>query len=153
MAHFEYSSVLNASRKSVFEFFTDMKNLGRIMPGDYKIEPTAPLGKMKKGMEYEVRLTRFGISVLWGIVIEEFNSEVLFRDRQTHGPFAFWVHTHKFEDHGQGTLLTDMIEYDVPFGLLGKLADDLYVRRELQRVFSQRHRKAADLLGAVNPEA
>jgi len=116
------------------------------MAPDYKIEPTSPIKEMKIEEEYQVRISRFGLSVLWGIVIEQFEPDHYFRDRQTHGPFALWVHTHKFEDHGSGTLLTDLIEYDVPFGLVGKIADDIVVRRELHRLFKLRHKNTQSLL-------
>ena len=144
MAHFEYSSVINVPRKDVFEFISDMANLSEIMAEDYKIEATTPISKMKKGSEYEIRITRAGISVIWGIVIEEIIQNEFVRDRQSHGPFALWVHTQKVEDHGQGTLMTDFIEYDVPFGLMGKLADDIFVRRDLQKIFARRHVRIAD---------
>ena len=152
MAHFEHSSVIGAPRTEVFEFVANLDNLRRLMPPDYKIEPTAPTSKLKVGTEFEMRMTRIGISVLWGGVIEEVIPNEVFRDRQSHGPFALWVHTHKFEDHGQGTLHTDLIEYDVPFGLMGKLADDLFVRHELKRIFTFRHKKIQEFLAKNIPE-
>src|SRR5258708_6584624 len=121
MAHFEYSSIIAAPRKDVFDFASDVQNLDEIMAADYRVELTTPAGKIKKGAEYGIKITRFGVSVLWGIVIEDLVQEEYVRDRQSNGPFSLWVHTQKFEDHGQGTLLTDLIEYDVPFGLFGKL--------------------------------
>jgi ligand-binding SRPBCC domain-containing protein len=109
------------------------------MSSDYKIENTTPVTKLKKGSEYEIKITRMGISVVWGIVIEDMELNEFVRNRQSHGPFALWVHTQKFEDHGESTLLTDLIEYDTPFGLLGKLADDIFVRRDLGNIFRHRH--------------
>lgn len=146
MAHFEYSAVISAPRSKVYDFLTDITNLKLIMAPDYKIELTSPLTKMKAEEEYQLRVTRYGISMLWGVMIEDFKPNEEFRDRQTYGPFALWVHTHKFEDHGPGTLLTDLIEYDVPFGLIGKLADDIIIRRELQKIFRHRHEKLQSLL-------
>ena len=144
MAHFEFSSVMNVPKNEVFGFISDMANLSEIMAEDYKIEATSPITKMKKGSEYEIRITRAGISVSWGIIIEDIVQNEFVRDRQSHGPFALWVHTQKVEDHGQGTLMTDFIEYDVPFGLLGKLADDIFVRRDLAQIFARRHARIAD---------
>jgi ligand-binding SRPBCC domain-containing protein len=141
MAHFEYSSIIPAPRPQVFDYASDVSNLGEIMAANYKIELTSPAPKLKKGSEYEIRITRVGVSVLWGIVIEEVIPSEIVRDRQSHGPFSLFVHTQKFEDHGQGTLLTDLIEYDVPFGLLGKIADDLFVRRDLVNIFKNRHNR------------
>jgi ligand-binding SRPBCC domain-containing protein len=149
MAHFEHSSVIAASREKVFKYVSDINNLKTLMEPQYKIELTGPASPMKKAEEYELRVSRFGISVLWGILIEEFCENELFRDRQTNGPFSLWVHTHKFEDHGHGTLMTDLIEYDVPFGLFGKLADDLIVRRELASLFNARHVRIQNLLPLI----
>ena len=111
------------------------------MSEDYKIEFTSPLSQVTKGAEYEFRLSRAGISMLWEITVEDVIPGEFLRDRQSRGPFSLWVHTQKFEDHGQGTLLTDIVEYDVPFGLLGKLADDIFVRRDLKKIFQHRHQK------------
>jgi uncharacterized protein len=144
MAHFEYSSVIEVPRQKLFDFVSDLSSLPEIMSEDYKIEATSPVTKLKKGSEYEIRITRVGVSVLWGIVIEDIIPGEFVRDRQSHGPFSLWVHTQKFEDHGQGTLLTDFIEYDVPFGLFGKLADDIFIRRDLQKIFSRRHIKISE---------
>jgi ligand-binding SRPBCC domain-containing protein len=146
VAHFEHSSVIAAPRKKVFDFMADITNLPLVMPPHYRVEMTSPTPKMKKGSEYEIRISRYGISALWGTVIEDFVPGEMFRDRQSYGPFSLWVHTHKFEDHGQGTLLTDLIEYDLSFGLLGKIAQDLFVRRDLQKVFEYRHTKMQELL-------
>lgn len=146
MAHFEHSSVIQAPRKQVFDFFSDPNNLEKMIPPGYRVELTSPAVKLKKGSEYELRVSRYGFSVLWGVVVEDFVPGEMFRDRQSHGPFSLWLHTHKFEDHGQGTLLTDIIEYDISFGLLGKLAQDIFVSRDLRHVFEFRHRRLKELI-------
>src|SRR5450755_1954682 len=135
MAHFEHSSIIPGKRNQVFEYVSNINSLPEIMSADYKIEATSPVGKLKVGSEYEIKITRMGISVAWNIVIEDIVVNEFVRDRQSRGPFALWIHTQKFEDHGESTLLTDIIEYDVPFGLLGKLADDIFVRRDLENIF------------------
>jgi ligand-binding SRPBCC domain-containing protein len=144
MAHLELSHVIEAPRNDVFDFVADFKNLAEIMSADYRIEPTGPIPKLAKGAEYDIRLTRVGVSVLWGIVIEDLEPNAFIRDRQSHGPFSLWVHTQKLEDHGAGTLLTDIIEYDISFGLIGKLVDDLFIRHDLHKVFARRHGRIAE---------
>ncbi len=47
----------------------------------------------------------------------------------------------------RGTVIRDVIEYDVGFGLLGKLAHKLLVRRQLQRTFEYRQKALEKLLG------
>ncbi len=148
MAHFEFSSLIKAPRAQVFAFMTNPESLAAIIPPDYKLEPMSLISQFKKGLEYDLRVSRYGISILWGILIEDFEAGVMYRDRQTHGPFSLWLHTHRFDDHGQGTIMKDVVEYDLAFGLFGKLALDLYAKRELERVFTARHARLQELIGS-----
>jgi hypothetical protein len=45
----------------------------------------------------------------------------------------------KFEEHGPTqTLVTDIVEYEIPFGILGKLADDFFIRHDLKNILEHR---------------
>lgn len=69
-----------------------------------------------------------------------------FTDSQERGPFASWVHRHRFERADDGARLHDSIEYRLPFGAIGRLALGAPFARELRRQFRFRHlRTAADL--------
>ena len=146
MAHFEYSSVIHAPKQKTFDFLTVVENFSLLFPEDYKFELLSPVEKMDKGSEYEFRLARFGVSVVWGIVVEEVVAGESYRDRQAHGPFDLWIHTLKVEDHGEGCLLTELIEYDLPYGIFGKLTEDLFMRGELTRIFEHRHKRLQELI-------
>ena len=64
----------------------------------------------------------------------------MFRDRLNKGPFAKWEHTHLMEPDGEGgTWLTDHVEYELPFGVFGRMAGGWIARRELDRMFDYRH--------------
>ena len=69
-----------------------------------------------------------------------------FVDEQVEGPFAAWVHTHRFEPLGPARCrLVDQIRYDLPFGAAGALAAGAVARR-LARTFRYRQETvAADL--------
>lgn len=63
-----------------------------------------------------------------------------FRDVQVRGPFARWEHTHAFEPDGPGgCFLEDRIEYELPFGWLGRVLGGAFTRRKLERMFAYRH--------------
>jgi ligand-binding SRPBCC domain-containing protein len=49
-----------------------------------------------------------------------------------------------------GTLLIDTIEYELPFDMLGHIANRLAVRRMLENLFDHRHRRAEELLREIN---
>lgn len=65
----------------------------------------------------------------------------MFRDTQIKGPFARWEHTHIVEPDGDGaSYLVDHVEYELPFGIVGRLGGGVYARRSLARLFDYRHR-------------
>ena len=67
-----------------------------------------------------------------------------FVDRQLRGPYALWHHTHEFEAApGGGTIMRDTVRYALPFGPAGALADTLFVRRDLDRIFDFRTTEVA----------
>lgn len=71
----------------------------------------------------------------------------LFRDEQVSGPFAKWVHTHRFEAVADGTsMLDDEVEYALPMGVLGRTFGGI-ATSTLERMFAYRHAVTrADLL-------
>lgn len=64
----------------------------------------------------------------------------MFADRTTGGPFAHWVHHHRFEPApNDGCWLTDEVEYSLRGGGLARVVLGRWFRRELERMFAYRH--------------
>ncbi len=62
-----------------------------------------------------------------------------FRDRQVEGPFETWHHIHLFEPlPGGGCRMTDRVEFRLPLGGLGELAEGM-VRERIARMLRYRH--------------
>ena len=78
-----------------------------------------------------------------------------FVDEQVSGPFAEWVHRHRFEEDGEDrSVLTDDVSYRLPAGTLGTVAAGEAVRRRLDRMFAYRHRvTVADLADHASARA
>ena len=70
-----------------------------------------------------------------------------FSDRQLHGPFRAWEHTHTFVPDGlDRTVVEDHVEYELPLGAAGDVVGGVPVRHFLERLFRFRHeRTLADL--------
>ncbi len=70
-----------------------------------------------------------------------------FVDEQVEGPFARWVHSHRFTPLGADRCqYTDQISYTLPGGAFGELGAG-FVQRKLERLFAYRHATLrADLL-------
>jgi ligand-binding SRPBCC domain-containing protein len=141
----------------VFLFFANPENLPRIMPpatATHLVElllvapPGAPAdGPALAGVGSQI-VTSFRVSPYlfaraeWIAEITEFDWNHHFADVQRRGPFQSFHHRHEFsvESHGaiRGTVIRDLIAYEVGFGALGRLADKLFVRRQLQQTFAYR---------------
>lgn len=64
----------------------------------------------------------------------------LFRDEQVEGPFAKWVHTHRFEPQPDGTsVMHDEVDYALPLGPVGDTFGNGTASSTLERTFGYRH--------------
>ncbi len=141
-----------APRSEVFPFFEDPANLEALTPPwlRFRILTPAPLPR-GEGAVYEYRLKVRSLPLRWRTLIEAFEPGRRFVDRQVAGPYALWHHTHRFEDlPGGGTRLVDQVRYRVGWGLLGRIAHALWVRRDLERVFAYRREAIAARFGALD---
>lgn len=50
------------------------------------------------------------------------------------GAFHSFTHTHEFIESGNGTIMKDTFEYQAPFGLIGNVADKLFLEKYM-RIF------------------
>lgn len=66
------------------------------------------------------------------------------------GRFARFEHDHYFEPKDAGTLMRDVLEFESPFGALGRLVDYLVLGDYLRKLLEERSRvikAAAELRG------
>ena len=85
--------------------------------------------------------------------ITRFDPPREFQDLQEKGPYREWVHTHTFVQEGDAVRMTDCVEYALPFGLAGRIAHALVVRRQLAGIFAFRRRAVEEIFGAPFPPA
>jgi ligand-binding SRPBCC domain-containing protein len=83
----------------------------------------------------------FLFSQRWIARITEFRVASLLCRRAGLGPFKTWHHRHGFAAEAKqdvsGTLVRDVIEYEVGLGWLGAMPDTLFVRRQKESTFAQ----------------
>lgn len=128
-------------RDQVFPFFADASNLGRITPPGLGFEIRSPLPiAMRTGALIDYRIRLHGFPMRWRTEISRWDPPFEFEDVQLEGPYAQWIHRHKFTETPEGTLIEDEVRYRLPFGPLGQLVHPI-VRRQLAHIF--RHRADA----------
>lgn len=82
----------------------------------------------------------FGVTMKLTSKITACEIPVLFTDEMIAGPFKMMRHQHLFEQREGYTIMTDEFIYESPLGILGKLADTLFLRKYMQRLIEQRNR-------------
>ena len=136
-------------RDEVFAFFSDAQNLEMLTPAflNFRILTPLPLD-MRSGILFDYQIRLGGIPMRWRTRIETFEAPVRFVDVQLAGPYRTWRHVHEFQDAPGGTLVTDRVDYALPFGFLGALVHRLFVRRALKRIFDYRQQRLAEIFPA-----
>lgn len=132
----------------VFDFFSRAENLGAITPAELQFRIDTPLPiTMAVGtlIDYTIRL--HGLPMKWRTRITTWEPPHSFTDEQLRGPYALWVHTHRFRADGPGaTVMEDEVRYQLPLGVFGSLALPI-VRRQLEGIFAFRRQEVERLLG------
>jgi ligand-binding SRPBCC domain-containing protein len=147
----ERSQVLPGTPDDVFPFFADALNLEAITPPFLRFEVVTPVPiEMGKGTIIQYALRFHGVPVRWLTSIQAWDPPHRFVDVQVRGPYALWHHTHTFEPHPGGTRMRDVVRYGIPLGPVGALADRLFVRRDVERIFDFRRQALARRMASAS---
>ena len=82
----------------------------------------------------------FGITQFLTSKITNYNRPFIFRDEQTKGVFNYFKHDHIFEEVDGKVLMTDIFDYQSPFGVFGKIADALFLEKYMTNLLIQRNK-------------
>jgi ligand-binding SRPBCC domain-containing protein len=91
-------------------------------------------------IEYYVRPV-LGIRMHWVTEITHVEDGVYFVDEQRFGPYSFWHHKHFLKETAEGIEMIDEVHYKLPAGFLGKIANALFVKKQLQQIFDYRYQR------------
>src|SRR5262249_2051132 len=97
-------------------------------------------GLIGPGEEVTWRAKHLGVWQSLTVRITEFERLAHFADEMVQGAFRRMVHHHYFEPRPQGTLMRDVFQYESPFGLLGRVADYLFLERYMRTLLIERNR-------------
>lgn len=133
----------------VWPFFATPRNLPVLTPPELQLEILwGDEEPMVAGQLIAYRVRPFpGWRAFWLTEIAHLEEGRFFVDEQRLGPYRFWYHEHLFQEEAGGVTIVDRVTYQLPFGVLGSWAHTLWVRRQLEGIFTFRERKIRELFG------
>ena len=140
---------LPISMEQAWKFLSDPKNLKTITPDYMRFEI---LGGDEK-MMYPGQIIKYivtpvmGIPTKWITEITHVKEGEYFVDEQRFGPYALWHHKHFIKPIKNGIEMEDIIDYKIPFGILGQMAHPIIVKPKLKEIFEYRKKKLSELFG------
>jgi len=147
---FKRVQVFSAPSHALWDFISSPANLKQITPPYMGFDITTPdlPKRMYEGMiiSYTVR-PLLHIPLTWVTEITHVNEGVYFVDEQRMGPYKMWHHEHHLEIMDDKVKMTDLITYTPPLGLLGALANRLFIRKQLEEIFDYRQQVLYNLFG------
>ncbi len=146
----ERDVILNASAARLWEFLATPNNLNLLTPAElrFKILTDVP-DEMYNGLtiRYEIQVPLFG-KRRWLTEIKHIREGCFFVDEQRLGPFRFWYHQHQLNAlTTTRSRMSDRVYYQLPYGPVGALVHELWVKKMLARIFDFRTRRLLELFG------
>ena len=97
-------------------------------------------GLIELGESVTWKARHFGIWHRLTSKITMFDAPDFFTDEMVKGPFKSFVHEHRFITRNDTTILIDIFDYQSPFGLLGKVADIIFLKWYMIRFLIKRNK-------------
>ncbi len=106
--------------------------------------------KMYAGMIITYKISPLaGIKLNWMTEITHVHDRQYFVDEQRFGPYALWHHQHHFKEIPGGVEMTDILHYAIPFGIIGRLTNNVYVGKKVKDIFDYRVKAVEELFGKM----
>ena len=137
---FVKESLIRATPERVFAFHELPEVLVLLLPPweSARILQNAKISEVGARAMVQTRILG-PISVMWIAEHVLYEPPHIFEDIQIKGPFRSWRHRHQVEPHQDGAILRDEIDYEPPFGFVGRALAPLLIESRLRKLFDYRH--------------
>jgi ligand-binding SRPBCC domain-containing protein len=134
-----------------WDFLSNPNNLSEITPKymNFKILSGAERS-IYPGQIIQYKVSPIlGLNLKWVTEITHVLDKEYFVDEQRFGPYSLWHHKHFIKEIDGGIEMVDIVDYKLPFGILGQLAHPIFVKNKLKQIFEFRENKLNQLFGKL----
>lgn len=96
-------------------------------------------GKIELGETVTWRAKHFGLYLQHTSIISAFESPTRFVDEMVKGVFKSFHHEHIFKETKNGTEMIDVLSYEVPYGIFGKIFNYFILKSYLTKFLHERN--------------
>lgn len=72
--------------------------------------------------------------------ITEMENPFHFTDEMLKGRFKLFKHQHIFKTEGKNTIMTDILEFESPFGIIGKVFNIIFLKNYMKKFLMERNK-------------
>ena len=131
---------LTGSQENVFNFFASPLNLGLLTPPWMKFKIREMPDRIVVGSHIRYSVGLWFVRLGWVTRIVQWEPDNKFVDLQEKGPYRLWWHEHLISSNDDGTvIMNDAVIYKIPYGIIGRIAHWLFIKKTLMRIFNFRN--------------
>lgn len=143
--------IVHTDLNTCWDFFSNPANLKVITPDymGFNVKTQTP-NEMYEGLIIGYSVSPLlNIPMEWVTEITHVKDKLFFVDEQRVGPYKLWHHEHHFKEVEEGVEMIDIVSYQPPFGVLGKLVHPFIIKPKLEQIFAYRFQKVEDIFNKL----
>jgi ligand-binding SRPBCC domain-containing protein len=140
MVRIDLETSINAPLERVFDLSRsiDLHMASTDFTGEEAIAGVTS-GRIGLGETVTWRGRHFGVKVQHTSLITAYQFPIHFQDSMVQGLFRRFSHDHFFEQTAAGTLMKDLMEFEAPWGLLGRVVEQILLEKHLRQLLIRRN--------------
>ncbi|MCP4460683.1 MAG: SRPBCC family protein [Cytophagales bacterium] len=141
MPRIELTTAINANKEIIFDLSRSIY-LHEISTKQSNEKAIAGVtsGLLELDQSVTWRAKHFGVYQTLTSRITEFDRPFFFVDEMVKGPFQSLRHEHHFFSSEIVTRMTDILEYTSPLGIVGEIADQLFLEKYMISLLEKRNK-------------
>lgn len=134
-------TIINADLEVVFDLArsVDLHQLSTAKTNE-EVVGGRKTGLLELNEEVTWRAKHFGVYQKLTSKITAMDRPYYFTDEMTKGIFKRFTHEHHFQKLDHTTLMVDVFDYTSPLGVMGKMADNLFLKSYMTQFLVERNR-------------
>lgn len=140
MSEIQLRTVIKADIRTVFDLSRDIDfHQNSVSETNEKAIAGRTSGLIEEGETVTWKAKHLGIYQTLTIKIVAMNKPHHFTDIMQKGAFKSMKHQHIFRQEGENTIMTDIFEFQSPFGIIGNIFDKIFLKSYMKKFLLKRN--------------